>query len=378
MHPGPLMRDPADVTAPQGRANLFDFLRCALAVLVIYSHSHALLAGNDETEPLYRWTRGQLTGGGLAVDSFFIISGYLITQSWVRSRGLGDFLLKRVLRVYPAFIVAVALGVLVVAPLSSGLSLSIDAGDWLLGTLDLRGYTPANTFPDNPLPNAVNGSLWSVAYEFWCYLGIALLGTCALLRHRRLISAFLLLAIAVSIVFVAWDLNPGGKVLGVIFGAPSCWARLLPYYLAGTTFYLWRDRTPMSWTLAGISVAVLFAGPLLAPWGVALTCPLALTYLLLFLALRPIPGLVGWAKRGDFSYGLYLYAFPVQQLLVMWRPAMQPLELFSLALPLTLLCAFVSWHLIEKPFLELKTNPTLKRWTALTPAGAKLATLEQR
>jgi len=367
------MRDPADSAPPLGRSNLFDFLRCALAVLVIYSHCHSLLAGSDVTEPLYLWTGGQLTWGDLAVDAFFVLSGYLITQSWMHSRGLSDFLVKRLLRVYPAFSVAVALGVLVVAPLSSERALSVDAWDWLQGTLNLRGYATPRAFPDNPLPNAVNGSLWSISYEFWCYLGIALLGTCALLRYRRLILAFLLASIALSVVFVAWDLTPGGKALGVVFGDPVSWARLLPYYLAGTTFYLWRDRTPLSWPLAGVSVALLFTGARLVPWGVALTFPLALTYLLLFLACRPVPGLVGWAKRGDFSYGLYLYAFPIQQLLVMWRRPTQPLELFALATPLVWLCAFISWHVIEKPFLELKAHPRLQRWTARRGALTALA-----
>ena len=162
------MRDPADSAPPLGRSNLFDFLRCALAVLVIYSHCHSLLAGSDVTEPLYLWTGGQLTWGDLAVDAFFVLSGYLITQSWMHSRGLSDFLVKRLLRVYPAFSVAVALGVLVVAPLSSERALSVDAWDWLQGTLNLRGYATPRAFPDNPLPNAVNGSLWSISYEFWC------------------------------------------------------------------------------------------------------------------------------------------------------------------------------------------------------------------
>jgi peptidoglycan/LPS O-acetylase OafA/YrhL len=107
----------------------------------------------------------------------------------------------------------------------------------------------------------------------------------------------------------------------------------------------------------------MIAGAVLAPWGVALIFPLALTYLLLFLAFQPVPGLVRWAKYGDFSYGLYLFAFPVQQLLVRWLGFEQPLVLFVVATPLVLLCAFASWHLIEKPFLSLKPNPRLDRNT---------------
>lgn len=352
------MGEPIATPLP-GRSNIFDFLRCALAVLVIYSHSYALLAGNDEGEPLFRWTRGQSTGGGVAVDAFFLISGYLITQSWLRSRSLRDFAVNRVLRIYPAFTVVVALGVLVAAPLSSEGALRIDFWAWLLGTLNLHGYAPAATFPDNPLPHVLNGSLWSISYECWCYLGVALLGMSALLRRRALVLAIFTASIATSVAFAALHLQPGGKILGVIFGEPQDWARLLPYYLAGTTFYLWRDRIPMSWPLAGCCVLLMVAGARVAPWGVALTFPLALTYLLLFLAFQPVPGLVRWAKYGDFSYGLYLYAFPVQQLLVKWLRPEQPLALFAAATPLVLVCAVASWHLIEKPFLSLKPKTKL-------------------
>ncbi len=355
---------------PRGRSNLFDFLRCALAVLVIYSHSYALLAGSDATEPLYRWSHGQITWGGLAVDGFFLISGYLITQSWMRSKRPGDFFLNRVLRIFPAFTVIVALGVLVVAPLSSERAPEINVGAWLLGTLNLQGYSPAGTFPNNPFPGAVNGSLWSISYECWCYVGVALLGMGALLKRRVLVSAIFLLTIATSIVFVCLHLEPGGKILGVIFGEPSVWARLLPYYLAGTTFYIWQDRIPLSWPLATLSAALLVAGALLAPWVVALTYPLALTYLLLFLASRPIPKLVDWARYGDLSYGLYLYAFPMQQLLVRWLRPTEPLALFTLATPLVSVCAFVSWHAIEKPFLELRPSRRLKPAAVALPEAS--------
>jgi peptidoglycan/LPS O-acetylase OafA/YrhL len=335
------------------RSNNLDFLRCGLAVLVIYSHSYALLSGSDATEPLYQWTEGQLSWGALAVDAFFIISGYLIAQSWAQGSGLGRFLLKRVLRIYPGFAAAVALGVLVVAPLSSDHTLLIDGWSWLLGTLNLRGYQPEGAFAGNPLP-ALNGSLWSIAYEFWCYIGIALLGVSGLLRRRRLVLGLLCATIAISLVFVVCRVTMGGKILGVIFGYPPLWARLLPYYLAGSTFYLWRDRIRWSAGLALGAVTLLIAGTLVPPWGVTLTFPIAFTYVLLFVAFRPVPILANWAKPGDFSYGVYLYAFPVQQLLVRWWPTLTPLTLFALATPVVFGCAFVSWEAIEKRFLTLK------------------------
>lgn len=335
------------------RDNNFDFIRCVLAVLVIFSHSFPLALGHEDTEPLHALSGGQLTLGGLAVDAFFIISGFLITESWLRGKSGKDFFRKRVLRIYPAFAVATALGLFVVVPWVATRPVSAGVGDWLLATLRLRQVTPPGLFADNPYPGPLNGSLWSISYEFWCYIGIALLGACAALRRPTLMVGLWLATIVASIVFITFQLNLGTRLFGAIFGFPPFWARLLPYYLAGAVFLLWRDRIPMTGGLAAVALAALAAGVLVAPWGVALTFPAALTYLVLYLAQVPAPRLARWAKHGDFSYGIYLYAFPIQQLL-MWRfPSLTPLQLFVLAVPPTVACAVASWHLIEKPFMRL-------------------------
>jgi peptidoglycan/LPS O-acetylase OafA/YrhL len=337
-----------------------DVLRFALAVLVIYSHSYALLTGSDRTEPLYVWTRGQITFGGVAVDAFFILSGYLITHSWLRSDGLFDYLRKRVLRIYPGFAVAVAFGVLWVAPFSSRGGITIDAVDWVVSTLNLRGYEPSGAFDDVPFRGSLNGSLWSISYEFWCYVGVAFLGLSSLLARCRLVLLAWLLSIALSIAFVAFRWNPGGAILGVIFGDPRLWARLLPYYLAGCLCCLYRDHIRMTAPLGVLSIALLGLGAILPSWGVAFTFPAALAYLLLFIGRMEPKLLRGFTKYGDFSYGIYLYAFPLQQLLVRHVPDLTPLRLFLLATPPTLLAAVLSWHLVEKDFIKLKAMRAAK------------------
>jgi peptidoglycan/LPS O-acetylase OafA/YrhL len=360
---------PSTPRAP--RQNNFDFLRFWLAVLVIFSHAFALPAGSDKAEPLYRLSGGQLSWGGFAVDAFFVISGYLITASWLHSKGLGDFLWKRALRIYPGFIAAVAFGVLVVSPLAMGRFARPDFPAWLLGTANLRGYSPPGVFADLPV-RALNGSLWSVSYECWCYVGVAALGLTALLPRRRAVLALLLAAIAVSVVFVVKDLKPGGKWLGVLFGYPPFWARLLPYYLAGMTFYLWRDRIPSSKALALLALLLMAAAVLVPPWGVAAVFPIAATYLLLYVAFLPRTGVAGWARYGDFSYGMYLYAFPLQQLLLHWRPGLGPWALFALATPLTLVLAAVSWHAVESPCLRLKRRRPAISPTPVAPTAEEL------
>ena len=102
------------------RENNFNFLRFALAVLVLFSHSFSLIHGGDRWDWLYILTRGQVFGGGLAVDGFFIISGSLILQSWLRSLSAGDYLRKRALRIYPGYLVCALLCIFVVGPIASG------------------------------------------------------------------------------------------------------------------------------------------------------------------------------------------------------------------------------------------------------------------
>jgi peptidoglycan/LPS O-acetylase OafA/YrhL len=236
------------------RGNNLDFLRFALASAVILSHSYALLVGSDVTEPPYEATRGQVTLGGLAVNFFFVISGSLVTHSWLQSRGLFDYLKKRALRIYPAFIVVTLLGALVVGPISAKdpaeTMHGINAKDLLIGCFNLLSYEPQGAFPDNPFKGAVNGSLWSIQFEFWCYIGVAALGVTRLLDRCGLIAGLFVVSILVSVIVLVFDLHPGGKILGKIFGYPVFWARLLPVYLSGMVLYLYREHIPLSHVFA--------------------------------------------------------------------------------------------------------------------------------
>ena len=165
--------EPRTVQIP--RENNFDLLRFLLAVSVIYSHSYPLTLGADEyAEPMKALSRGRTTIGSIAVDCFFIISGFLITQSWLRSKGFFDYLRRRILRIFPGYIVVLAVCHFVVAPLSGVDVSQTFSGErlrYLVGRmLTLRYYNEPAAFPTNPYPFAINGSLWTIRYEFACYL----------------------------------------------------------------------------------------------------------------------------------------------------------------------------------------------------------------
>jgi len=220
--------------------NSFDTLRLFFAVLVIFSHSYPLGRGSNDTEPLFVLTHGQITFGNVSVWAFFVISGFLIAQSWTRSPNPLKFLKRRVARIYPGFIVAALLTALVVVPFAAGPTTrqSISIGSLLLQTLRLQNLDVSPVFVYNAHPNVLNGSLWSVPFEFWCYIGILLLGVMGILKRRWLVVALFGVVIAWHLYLSITGWVPGGKIFGVIFGFPLFWAVVLPFFLAGSLFHL--------------------------------------------------------------------------------------------------------------------------------------------
>jgi peptidoglycan/LPS O-acetylase OafA/YrhL len=333
--------------------NSFDTLRLFFAVLVIFSHSYALGRGSNDTEPLFELTHGQITFGNVSVWSFFVISGFLIAQSWTRSPKPLKFLKRRVSRIYPGFIVAALLTAFVVVPFAADpvTRQPIAIGDFLLQTLRLQVFNVSPVFVHNAHSNALNGSLWSVPFEFWCYIGILLLGVTGILRWRWPVVAIFAAVIAWHLYLSITGWIPGGKILGVILGFPLFWAIVLPFFLAGTLFHLFGGkalfRTPMMVAAFALLVASNFI-----PNGLLVTLPICGAYLLLGLAYLPWLRPLNLARFGDFSYGTYLYAYPIQQLIVKYHGGtMEPLKLFLLAAPASIGVGALSWFLVERHFL---------------------------
>jgi peptidoglycan/LPS O-acetylase OafA/YrhL len=344
------------MTAWDGRRNNFDFMRLALSVMVIYSHAFVLEQATEKHEPLMRATHGQQTLGGFAVESFFIMSGFLIAASAQHSASIVDFLKKRVRRIYPGFIVAMLVEAALLLPLSGGhfaaSSAPMRLWDFITHTLRLVEFPYVEAFRHNEVVNVINGSTWSIAYEFWCYLMVAALTWIGLLRRRRLVLGLFLAAWLIGIYFRYKSLVLWGGWVGVAVGPVHFWARLLPLYLAGVAFYLFRDRIPLNgWLAAAAALAMLATHWLWFTW--AIVFPVAGAYLLFWFAFTPWVRLHDAGRFGDFSYGTYLYGFPIEQLLVQYAGnTITPLQLACLATPLTLLAAFASWYGVERRFLR--------------------------
>jgi peptidoglycan/LPS O-acetylase OafA/YrhL len=336
------------------RDNNIGLIRFLLATLVVFSHSYPFLLGSNQAEPISIVTHGQRTGGELAVDCFFILSGYLITGSWYSSHCACEYLKRRILRIYPGFLAAILFSATIAAPLlyDSAYWPAFSWRNFIADGLNLTYITELTTINGGSWP--VNGSLWSIRYEFLCYATVMLFGITGLLGRR----------ILVLLAWLTWNflymgqtychMRIPGNSYAWLIGDPGTLPTVFSNFLAGCTLYCYRDRIPFTKPLLTVAVLALFATGIILPQfhALALTMPLFCAYILLFLAY--VPGPILRHDHGDLSYGLYLYAFPVQLLLAKTIPWLTPLTLFPLAMLTTLPLAVLSWHYIEHPCLGLK------------------------
>ncbi len=324
-------------------SNNFDALRIFAALTVLAVHQHALMG---KPEP---GIAGVATWGLVAVWVFFVISGYLVSQSWANDPHLIRFSVRRILRIWPALTIVVALSVLALGPWVTWLSYP---DYWRSDTtwgyfrnllMDSRYHLPG-VFDKAPGNTSVNGSLWTIPYEVYCYVALAIAGCLGLLGRP------IWLAIP-TIAYIGWYIAQGlpdhtglldhGRELGL-------------YFLAGVG--LFRLRTfwqPRRWTVMIATWAVAAALWYAHLHHVALVLMLPMTVLAIGSSSWPILRKAG--QYGDPSYGLYLYAFPIQQLVVHFTyPHWSYEASVALAMLLTTIAAYLSWHGVEKLAMRFK------------------------
>ena len=334
---------------PLHRDNNFDALRVLAAAMVMLTHSWALVKRADE--PIAEITFGSLAGGPLGVWMFFAISGYLVCQSYIVRRNLLAFVEARVLRIYPAFAACIVFG-LAVGAVATTLPLSEfirhpQTWDYFRNNLlfELR-YALPGVFATNPYPNAVNGSIWTLPAETMLYVLVALLGVTTVLA-RRVWAGPMLVALLLVL-----SIQPAA-VTYVPYMDTSMYAPAVRCFLLGVLFFVFRAQIPLHGGLVVLLPLLIVLTGQHQPPGTLLMC-FAIAYTTFWLAFHPRWKLPISDRIGDTSYGLYVYAFPIQQLIAWCLPTIGPWALFVSSFACSFVVAWCSWHAIERPALALK------------------------
>ncbi|MDN3584418.1 acyltransferase family protein [Mucilaginibacter flavus] len=343
--------------------NGFDLLRILLAAMVVLEHS-LLIGGYDLKDPLYVFSKGQINFADLGVMVFFALSGYLITASFERSGNVFIFASHRLLRIFPGFWVCLIVAAFLISPLifiSTGRSWS--AFDFFgpggaLNFIKQNFFLKINQWSIKSLldhaayQESLNGSLWSLFPEMQCYCFTLSAGLFGLFKRNK----FLYLLISM-IVFAYFAINVNfSKSFGPTLLTLSPALKLYASYLAGSVIYLFRDFvTPDK---KGTLFLLLFTLILIRFGGFNLVSPF-----LIALVLINLFQLFEFKIKYDVSYGMYIYSFPIQQLLFhIFGNKLHVLAFISMALFFSAIAGFLSYIWIERPFMNLrnKTDQLLK------------------
>lgn len=347
-------RSPSIEEALDPHHNGLNLLRLVMASGVIWFHAYPLTQTPIPDIRLHRW----LEEGW--VDGFFVLSGYLVVGSWLRRPRPGAYLRNRLLRLYPAFLVCLALTAFVFAPLASrveGVPYAVTDGvKYATSNLGLLIRTPhiGETLSTVPYPGEWNGSLWTLFFEFLCYLAVLALGLLGVLRTRWGVPLLFAVAWAFDLIIALrpeWaeiKIPVGSLAIGFVTAKSA--ARFACVFAAGALIYHLRRRLPCSWRWVALAAGIVIASlwlPHHRP-----TAALALAYGLV--AAGALIRRDAFVLREDISYGTYIYGYPVQQLLVAAFPRIGfgPYVLASLLFAWVLGAA--SWRWVEKPMLALK------------------------
>jgi peptidoglycan/LPS O-acetylase OafA/YrhL len=330
--------------------NNFNLLRFLAANLVVYTHCYGLTGKlpNPQQDP-FAYLLYLL--GNVGVDIFFVISGFLITKSYLSRNNFWVFMRARVLRLYPGLMASLLLACLLIGPLNTTLPLSE-----YFHSAELKRYFFYNislvktvlslpgVFQDNIYRGNVNGSLWTLPAEARMYLLVAGFGLSGILFRRWLYASLIFLGAALYLV---------GQMPLPLLSDNSLYYKLSWFFFSGSLFYVYRAYIPQSKYLCISLIALLLMSCLLTETYRHPLYSVTLPYITLWFAFN-VNKLQAFNKIGDYSYGIYIYAFPIQQTVISHIPSIQVIPLYYLSLLLTLALAIPSWHFLEKPALQYK------------------------
>ncbi|MEG1887365.1 MAG: acyltransferase [Oscillospiraceae bacterium] len=338
------------VTTESDRANNFNIIRFIAAIMVVYSHMGHIIGG-----PVFSIYNQAVSTIGVKI--FFLISGYLITKSYMNDSNIVRYLTRRVFRIFPALIAIIVFSTFIVGPIFTTLSLneyfhSPLIFDYLKNIFLKISYSLPGVFQNNIYPNAVNGSLWTLPVEFAMYL--LLPAIVVVFKKLKILKQGILAVAVVALISDIIKIKYFPAAALVIYNTNLYdWLTLVPFFFIGAlfTFPEIRKLLNLQWATGIAAVALLIgANQVKSEIIVALVLP----YFIFSFALAPNPIFANWFSKNDYSYGMYLYGFLIQQLYSQFLGKHFSVNIATIICVLaTFAAAFVSWHLIEKPCQKL-------------------------
>lgn len=353
-----------------GRAPGFDALRLMLSIAVLVWHSFYVTVVPDSPPFTQVWTHPAVKPVLRAIlPMFFFLGGFLVAGSAFRLRNTYNFLLFRFFRIVPALLVEVAFSAIILGALLTTLPLAEYFSHpqfwrYFLNVVGFVQYQLPGVFKSNP-NDIVNVNLWTLPPDFHSYGVLAVLMFSGFLFSRKRFFGVFLAGSAIFVALLFFRYNWGDS--GRMFVAPVV---LVYAFMLGVFCYVYADRIPFNRTLGLLSALglSLLAYKHTLVLGVVAAC--YLTLVIGFTDLRNFP----LVRHGDYSYGVYLYGFPIQQAIWLFVPLGREWWFnFLLALPATFLFSVASWHWIEKPFLALRHRFEQRRDGKNVPAAGESA-----
>lgn len=328
----------------------FDGLRLFAAFSVLFSHAYLIATGSDEKEPFAMILGNGNIIGLYGVFTFFIISGFLLAHSLARNPNAIQFAINRILRIYPGFIFCILVTALLIGPMASSLDWApyfnnpsvfayIKTAIWTLHDSTLPNIFSYHIETNEYLQKVINGSLWSLGYEVMSYM--LLIWLWAIFRNMKVVGVVLVLLAVASVIFPV----AAKKIIPNV-------AWTLPYFAGGVFMYTVYQYIGLTWHITLLCLACLLFSIF---WGWQQQAYAVFgAYLVVFLGSRPNLGSALAERMGDLSYGIYLFGWPLEQLVKQYTETESPWELLGFSLPLVLLSAAISFHFVERPALQFK------------------------
>ena len=333
------------------RQNNFDFLRLCFALFVVISHSFGISIDNT-SDWLHQLTNGQISLSYLGVKGFFVISGYLVFQSQQRSKNIFDYFKKRVLRIFPGLFVMLLLTVIFCALVYQGTTGYFNEKSmwtYLPNNLSLyhQHFIIKGVFENNPYPAVINLPLWTIPYEFTCYIILSLLFIVKGKGKSVFVIAALLILLITKLAFY-------NQVQDLIFLLKAVdLINFTIYFFAGLFLALLKiQSTKHNYIISLIIIAILILSVILKVFDEVQYFTLPVLIILFGLSNTKFISGLG-EKIGDMSYGIYIYAFPIQQFLMHYYK-LNSIQLIISSVILSVICGYLSWHLVEKRALKFK------------------------